>query len=158
MLIHPWDAATGPAEWQDWPAAISRFGILAVNNSDPAQAPLVLLATSVHSAYPGRCRSGGWCCTKAKSPTLTQARTTLAGTAATTATVTFAFHDAVPLRRSGLAAPQIAVLVAWILYGEGGLAEHPHSRRSGRIPALPKAQLDLYRDRPHLRHRLQGVT
>ena len=42
MLIHPWDAATGPAEWQDWLATTGRFGILAVNNLDPARAPLVL--------------------------------------------------------------------------------------------------------------------
>jgi hypothetical protein len=39
--------------------------------------------------------------------------------------VTLAFPDAVPLRLSGLAAPRIAVLAAWILYGERGLAEHP---------------------------------
>ena len=42
MLIHPWDAATGSAEWQDWLASTGRFGILAVNNLDPARAPLVL--------------------------------------------------------------------------------------------------------------------
>jgi Putative FMN-binding domain len=42
MLIHPWDAATGSAEWQDWLAATDRFGMLAVNNLDPARAPLVL--------------------------------------------------------------------------------------------------------------------
>jgi transcriptional regulator len=42
MLIHPWDAATGPAEWQDWLATTDRFGMLAVNNLDPARAPLVL--------------------------------------------------------------------------------------------------------------------
>jgi transcriptional regulator len=42
MLIHPWDAATGPAEWQNWLATTDRFGILAVNNLDPARAPLVL--------------------------------------------------------------------------------------------------------------------
>jgi hypothetical protein len=39
MLIHPWDAATGPAEWQDWLATTDRFGMLAVNNLDPARAP-----------------------------------------------------------------------------------------------------------------------
>jgi hypothetical protein len=43
MLIHPWDAATGPAEWQDWLTSTGRFGILAVNNLDPARAPLILL-------------------------------------------------------------------------------------------------------------------
>src|SRR6266700_5527890 len=42
MLIHPWDAATGSAELQDWLAATDRFGMLAVNNLDPARAPLVL--------------------------------------------------------------------------------------------------------------------
>jgi transcriptional regulator len=42
MLIHPWDAATGRAEWQGWLAATDRFGMLAVNNLDPARAPLVL--------------------------------------------------------------------------------------------------------------------
>ena len=42
MLIHPWDATTGSAEWQDWLASAGRFGILAVNNLDPARAPLVL--------------------------------------------------------------------------------------------------------------------
>ena len=42
MLIHPWDAATGPAEWQDRLATTGRFGMLAVNNLDPARAPLVL--------------------------------------------------------------------------------------------------------------------
>jgi transcriptional regulator len=41
MLIHPWDAALGPAEWQDWLASTDRFGMLAVNNVDPAQAQLV---------------------------------------------------------------------------------------------------------------------
>jgi transcriptional regulator len=42
MLIHPWDAALEPAEWQDWLASSGRFGMLAVNNLDPAEAPLVL--------------------------------------------------------------------------------------------------------------------
>lgn len=42
MLIHPWDAAREPAEWQRWLAEHERFGVLAVNNADPAQAPLVL--------------------------------------------------------------------------------------------------------------------
>jgi hypothetical protein len=42
MLIHPWDAATGSAEWQDWLASTGRFGILAVNNLDPARAPLAV--------------------------------------------------------------------------------------------------------------------
>ena len=42
MLIHPWDAATDAAEWQDWLATTDRFGMLAVNNRDPGQAPMVL--------------------------------------------------------------------------------------------------------------------
>jgi len=42
MLIHPWDAALDAAEWQDWLAATDRFGMLAVNNLDPTQAPVVL--------------------------------------------------------------------------------------------------------------------
>jgi len=42
MLIHPWDAALDPAEWQDWLASTDRFGLLAVNNLDPAQAPIML--------------------------------------------------------------------------------------------------------------------
>lgn len=42
MLIHPWDAATCAEEWQNWLAATDRFGMLAVNNVNPAEAPLVL--------------------------------------------------------------------------------------------------------------------
>jgi transcriptional regulator len=42
MLIHPWDAALEPAEWQDWLASTDRFGMLAVNNLDPTHAPLVI--------------------------------------------------------------------------------------------------------------------
>lgn len=42
MLILPWDASLGPAEWQGWLASTDRFGMLAVNNLDPAQAPLVV--------------------------------------------------------------------------------------------------------------------
>jgi transcriptional regulator len=42
MLIHPWDAAVHPGEWQDWLASTDRFGMLAVNNLDPAQAPVLL--------------------------------------------------------------------------------------------------------------------
>jgi hypothetical protein len=37
MLIHPWDAATGRAEWQDWLASTGRLGMLAVGNLDPAR-------------------------------------------------------------------------------------------------------------------------
>jgi transcriptional regulator len=42
VLIHPWDAALEPAEWQEWLANADRFGMLVVNNLDPAQAPLVV--------------------------------------------------------------------------------------------------------------------
>lgn len=42
MLIHPWDAALEPAEWQEWLASTDRFGVLAVNNLDPAEAPLLV--------------------------------------------------------------------------------------------------------------------
>lgn len=42
MLIHPWDTALDRAEWQDWLATTNRFGVLAVNNLDPAQAPIVV--------------------------------------------------------------------------------------------------------------------
>lgn len=42
MLIHPWDAALDETEWQSWLAGTDRFGILAVNNLDPAAAPLML--------------------------------------------------------------------------------------------------------------------
>lgn len=39
MLIHPWDAATGSAEWRDWLAATDRFGMPAVGNLDPGPGP-----------------------------------------------------------------------------------------------------------------------
>lgn len=42
MLIHPWDAALDAAEWQEWLGGVERFGVLAVNNADPAQAPIVV--------------------------------------------------------------------------------------------------------------------
>lgn len=42
MLIHPWDAALDAAEWQDWLASTDQFGMLAVNNLDPARAPVVV--------------------------------------------------------------------------------------------------------------------
>lgn len=42
MLIHPWDAALDSAEWKEWLAGTDRFGVLAVNNVDPAQAPVLL--------------------------------------------------------------------------------------------------------------------
>jgi transcriptional regulator len=42
VLIHPWDAALEPDEWREWVASTDRFGTLAVNNVDHAQAPIVL--------------------------------------------------------------------------------------------------------------------
>lgn len=42
MLIHPWDAALDPAEWQEWLASTEGFGTLVVNNVDPSRAPLAL--------------------------------------------------------------------------------------------------------------------
>jgi transcriptional regulator len=42
MLIHPWDAALDSDEWRDWLATTDRFGMLVVNNLEPARAPLVL--------------------------------------------------------------------------------------------------------------------
>jgi transcriptional regulator len=42
MLVHPWDGPVDAAEWQEWVAATDRFGVLVVNNADPAQAPLVV--------------------------------------------------------------------------------------------------------------------
>jgi transcriptional regulator len=42
MLIHPWDAALDDTEWQQWLASTDRFGVLAVNNLDSTQAPLLL--------------------------------------------------------------------------------------------------------------------
>lgn len=44
MLIHPWDAASDDAEWRDWFAGGEHFGVLVVNNLDPAQAPFALPA------------------------------------------------------------------------------------------------------------------
>ena len=64
MLIHPWDAALDTAEWQDWLASTDRFGMLAVNNLDPAQAPIVLplhftvAGDELLFTWPGRTRSG----------------------------------------------------------------------------------------------------
>jgi transcriptional regulator len=42
VLIHLWDAALDDAEWQAWLTTTDRFGALAVNNTDPTQAPLLL--------------------------------------------------------------------------------------------------------------------
>jgi transcriptional regulator len=42
MLIHPWDSALSTAEWQEWLANTDRFGVLAINNIDPAQAPVLV--------------------------------------------------------------------------------------------------------------------
>jgi transcriptional regulator len=42
MLVHPWDATLGEPEWEEWLASTDRFGVLAVNNLDPTQAPVVV--------------------------------------------------------------------------------------------------------------------
>lgn len=42
MLIHPWDAALDAAEWREWLSSTDRFGTLAVNNVDPAEAPVLI--------------------------------------------------------------------------------------------------------------------
>nr|AEX65061.1 putative FMN-binding negative transcriptional regulator [Rhodococcus sp. Mel] len=42
MLIHPWDAAIDDDEWRGWLHTTDRFGVLAVNNTDPLQAPIVV--------------------------------------------------------------------------------------------------------------------
>jgi transcriptional regulator len=42
MLTHPWDAALDTEEWQSWLATTDRFGVLTVNNLDPARAPVVV--------------------------------------------------------------------------------------------------------------------
>lgn len=42
MLIHPWDAALDAAEWQQWLAGTDRFGMLVVNNVEPAHAPVLV--------------------------------------------------------------------------------------------------------------------
>ena len=42
MLIHPWDSTLGRSEWKQWLAATDRFGVLAVNNLNPGQAPLLV--------------------------------------------------------------------------------------------------------------------
>jgi len=42
MFIQPWDAALDTDEWRNWLASSGHFGVLAVNNLDPAQAPLVI--------------------------------------------------------------------------------------------------------------------
>jgi transcriptional regulator len=42
VFIQPWDAALDSAEWQHWLAGKDRFGVLAVNNTDAAQAPLAV--------------------------------------------------------------------------------------------------------------------
>ena len=42
MLIHPWDAALDAEEWRDWLGSTALFGALVVNNTDPAEAPIVV--------------------------------------------------------------------------------------------------------------------
>lgn len=41
MLIHPWDSAVDDAEWRNWIAAGSKFGILAVPG-EPGEAPTMV--------------------------------------------------------------------------------------------------------------------
>jgi transcriptional regulator len=42
VLIHPWDASLGVEEWREWLEGTDRFGVLAVNNLDPAHAPVLV--------------------------------------------------------------------------------------------------------------------
>lgn len=42
MLIQPWDGARDAEEWRRWLSGTDRFGVLAVNNVDPTQAPLLV--------------------------------------------------------------------------------------------------------------------
>ena len=42
MFIQPWDAAQDDSEWREWLKSTDRFGVLAVNNRDLAEAPFVL--------------------------------------------------------------------------------------------------------------------
>lgn len=42
MFIQPWDSTLGRDEWQEWLTGIEHFGVLAVNNLDPAQAPILV--------------------------------------------------------------------------------------------------------------------
>lgn len=42
MLVHPWDATLSEAEWRGWLDSTDRFSVLAVNNLDPTQAPIVV--------------------------------------------------------------------------------------------------------------------
>lgn len=42
MFIQPWDAAIDAGEWQQWLAGTDRFGVLAVNNVDSDEAPIVV--------------------------------------------------------------------------------------------------------------------
>lgn len=42
MLVHPWDATIDATEWQEWLASTDRFGVLAVNNIDSSNAPVLV--------------------------------------------------------------------------------------------------------------------
>jgi transcriptional regulator len=42
VFVQPWDAAVDRAEWQQWLAGTDRFGVLALNSLDPAEAPIVV--------------------------------------------------------------------------------------------------------------------
>jgi transcriptional regulator len=52
MLIHPWDAALDSAERQDWLASTDRFGMLTVNNLDPAPVRAVVSAARSRDPHP----------------------------------------------------------------------------------------------------------
>jgi len=71
MLIHPRDAATGPAEWQAWLATTGRFEILAGRQPRPGPGPPSSPASSPKAATPpwppARRRTGGCCPASAAS-------------------------------------------------------------------------------------------
>lgn len=50
MLVQPWDGPLDDHEWQEWVASQEKWGVLAVNNLERAQAPLVL---PLHFAHLG---------------------------------------------------------------------------------------------------------
>jgi transcriptional regulator len=50
MLIHPWDSAMEADEWRAWLGTTAPFGQLVVNNTDPAEAPIVV---PTHAAIDG---------------------------------------------------------------------------------------------------------
>ena len=42
MMVHPFDSAMSSDEWKEWLSTTDRFGILAVNNLDRSEAPIVV--------------------------------------------------------------------------------------------------------------------